>query len=320
MSLKSVFFSFLMLLCFASFAQQDVYFKVNHRFGTDSFAYWTVHTSYSLSGPSDYQIFRLEYYISEIEIIHDGGQRTSIDDKYIIVDPTQQLNELLGTFSFTSIDSIKFSIGVDSSANHDDPATYAMDHPLAPRFPAMHWGWTAGYRFTAIDGYTGSNINEIFSVHSLGDQNYFSQTHAATLDTINGDIFIELDADYEKALRNVYVDRDLVFHGITGYSLDVLENFRDFVFSSNLVGIEAQKKENEFNLYPNPSSGQVFVKTKNRIQSLNFELIDITGRIVENGTTSADEYMDFKSVDKGMYLLKLYEGNSLLGSEKLILN
>ena len=48
---------------------------------------------------------------------------------------------------------LRFDIGLDSSFNHSDPAIWPGDHPLNPSLNKLHWGWTGGYVFTALEGY-----------------------------------------------------------------------------------------------------------------------------------------------------------------------
>ena len=98
----------------------------------------------------------LRYYISNITIIHDGGQRTPASRMYLLVDVKNQPRYTIGTFNISRIDSIEFHIGVDYMANHSDPALQAPGHPLALQNPSMHWGWSAGYRFITYEGSAGS--------------------------------------------------------------------------------------------------------------------------------------------------------------------
>ncbi len=57
-------------------------FNFNHLLADQAFSYYQATT---VEGDYDLKIDRLEYYLSEIEITHDGGIVTAIDDLYLPV-------------------------------------------------------------------------------------------------------------------------------------------------------------------------------------------------------------------------------------------
>lgn len=69
------------------------------------------------------------------------------------------------------VEAITFSVGVEQAYNHLDPASFPPDDPLAPQNPEMHWGWVSGYRFAAVEGEAGPNLDQHFEIHSIGDAN-----------------------------------------------------------------------------------------------------------------------------------------------------
>ena len=113
---------------------------------------------------NQFKINRIQYYMDEIILVHDGAT-SDTSTVLALVDGFDQTNLNLGSFTLDSIESIRFAIGVNSSLNHLDPTTYNPNHPLAPKSPSMHWGWTAGYRFIAAEGVGGSTFNQIFEFH-----------------------------------------------------------------------------------------------------------------------------------------------------------
>ncbi|MBK9637982.1 MAG: hypothetical protein IPO63_09240 [Bacteroidetes bacterium] len=69
-------------------------------------------------------------------------------------------------------------------------------------------------------------------MHSLGNANYFQQTQmAAGVNTGGNNIFINLNADYVQAVKNINVASGPIDHGANATDLTVLQNLRDFVFS-----------------------------------------------------------------------------------------
>lgn len=302
-------------------SQTDVYFKINHKLGSNSFAYnQTATNNGGIGGNNQYQLTRLEYYIAEITLTHDSGITTVIPNKWMLINASDTTNELLGNFNITNLQSISFGIGVESLVNHNDPSLYASNHPLASRFPSMHWGWSAGYRFVALEGNTGTNFGQIFQIHALGDRNYRTQTHNTTGYMRNGDLIIELDADYNQALDFITVNGNLLYHGEQSEAVTLLSNFQTSVFTQTTVGLnENNQKLISFGISPNPSNGQIRLTVDNTYSNLSYKVIDMVGREIMNGVLE-NTGNHFLSIDKkGIYMINLFDNGTLIGNEKVII-
>ena len=299
-------------------AQTDVYFKLNHKLGDTTFAYNQTTTTNGINS-ADYKLNRLEYYIAEITLTHDGGQKTVVQDKWILVDASIATFELLGNYNITTLESISFGVGVEASVNHTDPSARTAGHPLANKFPSMHWGWTAGYRFVAMEGVTGLLLDQAFQIHALGDANYHTQTHNMAGYMYNGDLIIQLDADYNAALDFITVDANLRNHGESGEAASLLTNFSNNVFSEAAVGLSEDKSANiKFEISPNPSDGEFFVDISNSLNNLSYSLRDLTGREVQAGTVDVIRNRSFMVEQKGVFILNLYHKNIFIGSKKVV--
>ena len=176
-------------------AQSNVYFLLNHKLAGSPYS----PNAMAANNLGDqFKIQRLDYYISEITLYHDAGQVTDITDHYILVKAGREYDlrlDSLGTYTISQLDSVRFGIGVDGGRNHSDISTYTPEHPLSFQSPSMHWGWTAGYRFVAIEGSTGASMNLGWQIHGLGDNNYGYVT-VATNGVWNGsNLTIAIDAD-----------------------------------------------------------------------------------------------------------------------------
>lgn len=303
-------------------SQTDVYFKINHKLGSSKFAYDQTATSPGVFGSagSKYQLNRLEYYIAEITLTHDSGLTTLVPNKWMLVDASDTTKELLGNFNISNLESISFGIGVESSANHNDPNLYASTHPLAPKSPSMHWGWSAGYRFVAMEGKTGTNFGQILQIHALGDINYRTQTHNTTGSMQNGDLVIELDADYNQALSSITVNGNLIYHGEQGEAATLLSNFQNGVFSQATVGLnENNRKFISLGISPNPSKGSIQITVDNAYSNLSYQLIDMLGREFESGALENSGNHSLVIDKKGIYMINLFDNGELIGSEKVII-
>jgi hypothetical protein len=282
--MKKIFLLFsLSLFSIGVFAQTNFKLNIQHKLGEEDFA---LEMSANNNLDQNFKTSRLEYYISEISISHDDGMKTTIDDLWILVDASEPTLVDLGEHSISSIDKINFHIGVNPEHNHEDPASYPSDHPLAPQFPSMHWGWAFGYRFIAFEGTSGNNFSQTFELHGLGDENYF-KTEIDVNDVVASnatEFIINLNADYTRALENVQVSAGPIVHG-TGYEAQTaIENFRDYVFSY-ADGVTSTIQFNEvssFEVFPNPSRDGFISLSLNSLSKEPYQVsvTDLLGRQV----------------------------------------
>ncbi len=302
-------------------AQNNLELHLSPRLGNAPFA---LNTPVS-AGSYDYKITRLEYYISEIKITHDGGQESAMTDMYLLVRPAVDSMYDLGSHpDITNVESITFSVGVDQAHNHLDPASYPANHPLAPQNPAMQWGWSAGYRFVAIEGKAGTNFANDFEIHALGDANYKTLTLPTTAETHpNGDKTIHLIADYSQVLNSINVSAGLIVHGSTGKAVTLMNNMKNVVFSADAVSMTIDPAfEGAFSVSPNPAvSGKVVASmTLPAGFDYRISLTDLAGRVVLNQPIAAgDQSFAFdQALNAGMYFVHLWQNTRPVVVEKLV--
>lgn len=314
-----LFLSAFLMLNMSSFAQNNIQFKINHKLGDADFA---METGAKNNIDHDFEVTRLEYYISEIKITHDGGTETTIEDLWILVNANQDTQVDLGDHDINAVEKVTFGIGVDEAHNHLDPANYQASHPLAPQFPSMHWGWTAGYRFVAFEGYGGSAFNQLFQLHGLDDSNYFQTEIEIDIVADNNEILINLDADYARGLEDITVNSGVIVHGSNAEAKQCLENFRDFVFSpaSETTSTIDFSEVSKFEVFPNPTNGRATL-TLETSQDLTYQvaITDILGKQV----TSFDEVrgnstLDLELSGAGFYFINLIKEGQPVITKKLI--
>jgi len=301
-----------------TFAQVNVKFGINHLVNGEELTETAVGSN---DLKNDFSIGRLQYYISEIKIVHDGGTVTEVEDKYILVNALDPKLEDLGDLDVTTIEGITFSIGVNEPVNKEDPAQWPADHALAPKFPSMHWGWTAGYRFVALEGKTGATLNTTYEIHALGTKNYFSNTVETEAKMVDGSLVIGLNADYANALSNIDLSSGVITHGDFGQAIDLLENFRDQVFSSadGVVSTPETLANLQFDTYPNPSTNGLFtLKTSTESAVERFEVMDIRGRKVYEAAMNSTSNVEFQVLQEGVYMLRVYDAQGRYGTRRLV--
>lgn len=309
-----------LLMSWSSIAQTTVQLNIHHKLGEAAFALETPATN---NLDNDYKVTRLEYYISEISLIHDGGLQTPIEDLWILVDASEQTQVDLGDYNITSLEAIELHIGVDPDHNHLDPASYSSDHPLAPQFPSMHWGWASGYRFVAMEGFGSSSFNQLFELHGLGDNNYLTTVVPLELNAENGQIEVNLNADYEGALENINVNSGVIVHGSGQQAGQCLKNFRDYVFSSADISTSTvdHREVTRFTVFPNPSDNGRFSIALDATGAYHYDLsiTDVLGQRLQyfsevpGGTNLSTEL-----TTQGLYFVNLIKEGQVVIVRKLI--
>lgn len=76
------------------------------------------------------------------------------------------------------------------------------------------------------------------------------------------------------------------------------------------VGLNTRNNfDSEFTVYPNPSIsniGEVFVKSKNNLESFEIEIIDMQGKLIFSGKSNTSTFkVDTKLISNGMYITKI---------------
>ncbi len=322
---KFIISIFTLMLAMNVSAQQDVKLEINHMQGSNAFD--STQTSTTMSG-ENYNATRLEYYISEIALEHDGGMVTEIDSLWVLVNANDPQVVDLGSHTITTLEAIHFSIGVDPSVNNDDPALWPMDHPLAPKSPSMHWGWTAGYRFLAIEGECGTNVDNIYEMHSLGNDYYYQQIIQTAGADDNGDLLITLNADYDRIFDDITLGTGIIDHGEFTNNIQSLKNMRDYVFKSSegngnsLVGIESLLPEGSVSVFPNPSEGLInFTSSESNLSGSTIMVHDNLGKLIStNNVINWDGNYSIEIDAPGYYIVSVTRNNEVLLRESVIVS
>ena len=80
----------------------------------------------------------------------------------------------------------------------------------------------------------------------------------------------------------------------------------------------------KIDIYPNPTSGKVYLKIldDNPLMPLRIQLITMDGKNISEKLLTTDEnpaILDYSTITKGMYIIKVVSSNNLLTTDVLVL-
>jgi hypothetical protein len=314
-------FAFL-VASFSTSAQVDVTLKMAQKLGDQPFSLNTIVTS---DMGYAYNVTRLQYYVSEIKLIHDGGQVSPVADMYLLVNPSTDSSFDLGSFPISNLEQIQFSVGVDQAHNHLDPASYDNTHPLAPQNPSMHWGWASGYRFIALEGLAGADansMNNIYQIHTVDDANYYTVYLDLSGETLGDQLYVNINADYTQLLNALDVSSGLISHASTGPSRTIVNNLRDVFSAGFSTSIIAPDVVGSFNSFPNPAKESFQINYDfPGLNDLQVSISDLSGKEVYS--SRLDHLAKSKTITSswhsGLYIIQLFTSEQILAIDKIII-
>jgi len=300
----------LILLAFCSWiltgisAQTNVRLNLHHMLGNEDFAAERTAVN-NLNTP--FKITRLEYYLSEITLVHDGGIETPVTDMWILTNVMERSSYELGDFDIVQLEKIIFHVGVDPDHNNADPSVYPEGHPLSLKIPSMHWGWASGYNFVALEGAGGDDFGTFFQVHALGNENYKKVELVMDTHAKDGVLNIDINADYNRAMEDMDAGIGIFYHGPTKFAIQLMGNFEAYVFSpgSNTAsGLAIDQARTAFTIQPNivPGGNPVFRIRTDEAGPFDLTVTDNAGCMVKRLTgISGDTYVTLPALTPGIY-------------------
>ena len=294
----------------------ELILNIDHMVGQDPLTTTAVGTN---NLGNQFTFSRLQYYIDDIQVEYNADSVFDYQGVVLVDALAGSTTVSLGNVTLDSITAVRFAVGVGPDLNNLDPSTYPASHPLAPKSPSMHWGWTAGYRFVCAEGMASSTFDQGFELHGLGNDNYAMQTIQTSGTQISADtIEIQLTADYSQLVRNIAVAQGVISHGETGDAFQALKNLNNDVFTSSegnaaLGQLEESLPEIAVRMFPNPSNGQVTIQAA---AGARVTVYNTLGSVVASHTVSNDQ-LSLNLSTAGVYLVKV-EASGVSTINKLI--
>ncbi len=289
-------------------------------------------TEFTIWNGKKVKLTRAEFYISEVEMLLPDNAVLPLTDRYILVNAENPAAEHdLGAWEVDGIQGLTLHIGVPQSVNHNDPAAWPSDHPLAPQNPSMHWGWSAGYRFMAIEGKVDNNNDGVpetdFEFHNLGDALYRAVELTGMAEADNGVLDLHLTLDYAKLFENMPMGGSLIQHGSNATNQKMIDNAanEDFI-TMQLVSATQQVSDNSLKVSasPNPFSTETVIRFDlPATDALVMIVTNSLGQVARTiGSVPASGSLRFEKGDlpNGIYQYAFYENGILLARKQFVIS
>lgn len=153
---------------------------------------------YGKSGGELFSVSNWSILVSHLALVKENGDTVQLGDGYQWV----SFSGGRTTFKYDNLPEgnykgLSFMLGLDSAINHGDPNKWPANHPLNAFTTGLHWGWSGGYIFQALDGNYAKD-----SVTSSRDGFSF---HAAT-DQMKTDFFLPFNYTIDKTVKTATIE------------------------------------------------------------------------------------------------------------------
>lgn len=161
---------------------------------------------------------RAQFYVSGIHLEKHDGSHLHLEDQYLLVHGGAH-HYSIGNVPSASYHGMSFDVGVDSAANHSDPATYASGHALSSLDANYsHWTWNSGYVFIRLEGYVDTTAAatgnaDIGFVYHVGMDNLKRNVELSFHKDFTGassDLMLKID--WAKFLEGLNLTTDIETH------------------------------------------------------------------------------------------------------------
>jgi cytochrome c peroxidase len=122
----------------------------------------------SISAERNISISRVDGLLSELALQRADGTWLESRDWYAFFSLERgRISALADGLPPEEFKAIRFRVGVNAKVDRTDPAEWAPSHPLHPDVCGLHWGWSSGYVFLAIEGHRDGSREKVsgFSYH-----------------------------------------------------------------------------------------------------------------------------------------------------------
>jgi hypothetical protein len=119
-----------------------------------------------------------------------------------------------------------------------------------------------------------------------------------------------------------YTVGQVVYTTATGTNGSVAQGVQQPYEISIITGVKEASINLEMSVYPNPTTNYLTLKVDDvELSTLNFQLIDLQGKIIENKkVTASSTILKMEALPKAIYFINVTKGNQLIKTFKVIKN
>lgn len=156
------------------------------------------------SSAQSLRVTRLAAIVSSVALGRADGSFVRLDGQYGFIDAASgRLSVTLREVPEGDYAGLEFQLGVPPAANHASPDTWPAGHPLNPLVNGLHWSWSGGYVFLALEGRwrAAANDERGFSYHLATDERRMTMRFRANFH-VERATTVALALDLSRVLRD----------------------------------------------------------------------------------------------------------------------
>ena len=113
------------------------------------------------------KVSRLDFLVADFSLHQRGGEWRRVGEEVHFVEMLGKARPFKASVAAGEYDQVRFLIGLRPKLNHAEASGFPAGHALNPGVNGLHWGWSGGYVFLALEGHW--NGSEGFSYHLAND-------------------------------------------------------------------------------------------------------------------------------------------------------
>lgn len=132
---------------------------------------------YSVDTERSLRFTRLDFLVSGFSLLGEDGRWLDAPKDTVGLVRLGDEHKAIGLGDVPAGDylGLRFEVGLPPELNRSDPNLFKMGHALNPVTSGLHWGWSGGYIFWALEGWSYEDgERESFSYHLANDGNSVS--------------------------------------------------------------------------------------------------------------------------------------------------
>ena len=302
------------------FSQKNIFLDIAPMFQNSNLE---MNVNYTAWDGKTIKFDHFDYYLSDIQITHDGGQEILLDSVFLVEPQNHTL--FLGGYNVNQIEQISFVVGVPKPLNTQtgteaiDISLYPENHPLSFQTPSMYWGWQAGYMHMILGGYADDNgdgsLESYFEMHNLGNlnQKFVELPGIIQTNSSSNQIDILLNCQADRWINSIALSTVGIAHGETGLNATILNN----VLTENVfiqpANASISSINSDANFYFTNQQNSLEIRWNELTDLEKIHVYDSNGkRITEFFSTNPTSQLAIENLDKGYYIVQFFNKNSLL--------